>query len=769
MKKRFPPVTLFFFALAGLAISVCGALLYSHVNTLSNLITSRFDNERWQIPARVFSRPLELYPGKKVSLQDVIKELRLGGYQHKTRKLSAGEYEIKEGTVFLKTRDFHFLDGRQKSTECTIQFTENEISGTYDTTTQQPLDECRVDPITIGSFLPETGEDRILLGYKDLPQLFIDTLLAVEDRSFFSHLGIDPKGILRALYLNIRAGKAVAGGSTLTQQLVKNYFLSNERTLRRKFDEAIMAFILERKYSKEEILVAYCNEIFLGQKGIRAIHGFVLASKFYFGRELSQLDLSEIAMLVGIIKGPSIYNPIKFPKRSQKRRDIVLKILVDNKVIDDEQYTNAINKPIQNFNNDTVNQDTNYISFIDLVQRRLRQSYSKEDLTSQGLLIFSTLDPVIHANAQSQFFATVLKKNKGQTDKLQGAYVLGNRHTGEILSLMGGLNPRIGDFNRALDAQRQIGSLIKPAVYLTALHLGYTLSSIINDNTVALTDPSGKTWQPDNFDKKEHGRVMLYQGLAYSLNLATVNLGLEIGLANVAETLKKLGIQKDITLYPSLLLGSTELSPLQVMQMYQSIAASGFQTPLRVIRGVLNQDKKTIQRNSLSVEQHFSPSEMFLLQFALQEAVRVGTGQRLKQILPLHDKIAGKTGTTDNYRDSWFAGFTGEILGVVWMGSDNNGNTGLTGSSGAMVAWGNIVKNIQYNDREPDPPSNISWQKVSPPHIAASKTGVTHPLYLPILDKGERKHSGTRKGNQRSNTLQDSVESIFDSILNIFN
>ncbi len=769
MKKLIRIVTLLFFAFVALGSSVCGVLLYGHVKTLNNLITTRFDTNRWQIPARVFSRPLELYPGKNISAEDLIKELRFGGYQQKNKKLAEGEYKTKDGVVFLKTREFDFLDGRQNSIECTVYFTDDRITGTYDTVTQQPLEECRVDPITIGSFLPETGEDRILLSHEDLPQQFIDTLLAVEDKSFFSHIGIDPKGILRALYLNMRAGRAVAGGSTLTQQLVKNYFLSNERTLRRKFDEAIMAFILEQKYNKEEILVAYCNEIFLGQKGKRAIHGFALASKFYFGRELSQLDLAEIAMLVGIIKGPSIYNPIKHPERSQNRRDIVLKILVDNKLIDHEQYNNAIDTNTLNFENDRVNQSANFVSFIDLVQRRLRQSYSKEDLTSQGLLIFSTLDPVIHSKAQSQFFATVVKKDKSQTKKLQGAYIIGNRHTGEILSLMGGLHPRIGDFNRALDAQRQIGSLIKPAVYLTALNLGYTLTSIIDDHNVSLSDQSGTTWQPANFDKKEHGRIMLYQGLAYSLNLATVNLGLEVGLANVADSLKKLGVKKDIALYPSLLLGSVELSPLQVMQMYQSIAASGFQTPLRAIRGVLNQEKKPIQRNRLSVEQHFSPSEMFLLQFALQEAVRVGTGKRLKQILPMHDKIAGKTGTTNNYRDSWFAGFTGEILGVVWLGSDDNDNTGLTGSSGAMVAWGNIVKNIHYNDREPNPPLNIYWQKVSPPQIKASNNHITHPLYLPMLGTEKTNHNGTRESKQRNTTLQDSVESIFDSILNIFN
>lgn len=767
MKKRLSIWNLLFCITAAVAV-IGGIVLYNHVRTLNKEITRRFDNDRWQIPARVFARPLELYPGKNISSVDLITELRLGGYQQKDSELSAGEYSTKGNLVFLKTREFDFFDGSQGSKECAIQFEKNTIAKTFDTITRQPIDECRVDPITIGSFLPETGEDRILLNYKDLPQQFIDTLLAVEDKTFFSHIGIDPKGILRALYLNFRAGKAVAGGSTLTQQLVKNYFLSNERTLRRKFDEAIMALILEQKYDKKEILTAYCNEIFLGQKGKRAIHGFALASQFYFNKNLTQLNLAESSMLVGIIKGPSIYNPIKFLQRSQTRKNIVLRILLDDNIIDEKQYRQAVDYSFASINRNTLSQNANYVSFIDFVQRRLRQSYSKQDLTSQGLLIFSTLDPSIHTKAHSQFLATVTDKDKSKNKRLQGAYVIGNRHTGEVLSLMGGINPRIGNFNRAVDAQRQIGSLIKPAVYLTALNLGYSLASIINDHDVTLVDPSGRTWQPQNYDKKEHGKVMLYQGLAHSLNLATVNLGLQVGLTNVIDTVKKLGINKDIELYPSILLGSIELSPLQVMQMYQSIAGSGFQTPLRAIRGVLNQEKSPIQRNRLSVEQHFTTSNMFLLQFALQEAVRVGTGKGLNTLFPEHQRIAGKTGTTDGYRDSWFAGFTGEILGVVWLGFDDNTSTGLTGASGAMAAWGSIIKTLQYSKIEPDTPNDIYWRKVTPFQINESNKLTTQSLYLPMLNKGNTNHSRSRNKGERSNSLQDSVESLFDSILQIF-
>lgn len=768
MKKRLTIWTLLLSITAAVA-GISAIVLYDRVNTLNKEITRRFDNDRWQIPARVFARPLELYPGKNISLADLITELRQGGYRHKNPPLSAGEYATQGNLVFLKTREFNFLDGNQGSKECAIQFDKNTIAKTYDITTQQPIDECRLDPITIGSFLPETGEDRILLKYEDLPQQFIDTLLAVEDKTFFSHIGIDPKGILRALYLNFRAGKAVAGGSTLTQQLVKNYFLSNERTLRRKLDEAIMALILEQKYDKEEILAAYCNEIFLGQKGKRAIHGFALASQFYFHKKLTQLNLAETSMLVGIIKGPSIYNPIQFLERSQTRKNIVLQILFDDNIIDEQQYRQALDYGFPTINKNALSQSSNYVSFIDFVQRRLRQSYSKQDLTSQGLLIFSTLDPVIHTKAHSQFQATVTDKNKSKKKRLQGAYIIGNRHTGEVVSLMGGIHPRIGDFNRAIDAQRQIGSLIKPAVYLTALNSGYSLASIISDHRVTLEDPSGKSWQPQNYDKTEHGNVMLYQGLAYSLNLATVNLGLQVGLTNVVDTVKKLGVTKNIELYPSILLGSIELSPLQVMQMYQSIAASGFQTPLRAIRGVLNQEKVPIQRNRLSVEQYFTPSEMFLLQFALQEAVRVGTGKGLHNHFPEYQRVAGKTGTTDGYRDSWFAGFTGEMLGVVWLGYDDNTSTGLTGASGAMDAWGSIIKTLPYSKVEPDTPSDIHWRKITPPKIKPSTNSVNQSLYLPMLGKGNTNHTPSQKKGKGSNSLQDSVESLFDSILQIFN
>lgn len=765
------PFLFAFLCLLLVSILSSGWVLYQHILQLRHTITTRFDTNRWAIPARVFARPLDLYAGKEISLQQVVEELRLGRYQEQTeKKLRQGEFQRVDNRLYLKTRGFHFMDGWEPSTDCTLDFSGERLEALFDSTDARPLESCRVDPVTIGSFLPETDEDRILLSREEIPDLFIDVLLTVEDRSFYTHHGLDPKGIFRALYRNLRAGKTVAGGSTLTQQLVKNFFLSNQRTFRRKFDEAIMALLLEANYTKEEILTAYCNEIFLGQEGNRAIHGFALAARHYYGKELTQLSLAETAMLVGIIKGPSYYNPYKYPERAEQRRNTVLHALRQQGIIEEPQLRSASAEPLR-VHMSTGNADHySYASCIDLIKRRLHATYSQEDLTSQGLLIFSTLDPRMQATAHTQLRNTLDRLERDGT-RLEGATAISHRHTGEILALIGGRKDSLGGFNRALDANRPIGSLVKPAVYLAALNQGYALDSTILDAAIAVTDQRGAVWQPKNYDQREHGKVMFYQALAHSLNLATVRLGLQVGLPVVASTLNRLGVEREIEPFPSLLLGAIELSPYEVLQVYQTIAASGFYTPLRSIRGVLNAQKSMIQRNPLSVEQRFSPQHTYLLQFALQEAVRTGTARKLGSMLPDISTAAGKTGTTNANRDSWFAGFTGEITAVTWVGADDNTPMGLTGATGAMVVWANTLRHLSFDRSPATIPHTIRWRRVTPPSLDQAGVNQKRSTSLPYI--GTTSVGGVNSKDKESpreteNPLQKGVESVLDTLFRLF-
>ncbi len=392
----------------------------------------------------------------------------------------------------------------------------------------------RLEPALVGSIYPAHSEDRVLVRRAEIPDHLVQGLLAVEDRRFFEHAGVDIRGIARALLANLRAGETVQGGSTLTQQLVKNFILTPERSLSRKFNEAMMALIVEARYDKDEILEAYANEIFLGQEGARAIHGFGLAAYFYFNRPLRELRLHETALLVGLVKGASYYNPRRHPQRALQRRDLVIGQMQAQGFLTDQQAEAARQQPLGVSARGAAH-GQRVPAFVDLVRRQLRRDYREEDLTSEGMRIFTTLDPWVQQQAAAVLGARLAKIEKSRgigRGSLQGALIVAAAQNGEIQALIGDRDADYAGFNRALDAIRPIGSLVKPAVYLAALQRSekYTLTSLIDDRPVDLKMPNGQRWQPQNYDRKVHGSVMLHEALARSLNLATVNLGLEVGL-----------------------------------------------------------------------------------------------------------------------------------------------------------------------------------------------------------------------------------------------
>ena len=749
-----------------LALLLAAVGLAFYVAYLDRVIREKFEGKRWALPAVVYARPLELYPGLALSSQGLEEELQLAGYRRDKRAVDPGGYDRQEGAVHLVTRGFHFPDGEEKSAEYTLFFSGDTLASIVRSGSGEAVDGLRLDPARIGSFHPRQHEDRLVLSRAELPELLVKTLLAVEDRNFYSHGGLDPLAILRALFANVMAGETVQGGSTLTQQLVKNFFLTNERTLWRKFNEAIMAVLLEAHYGKEDILTAYANEIFLGQDGGRAVHGFGLASLFYFRRDLADLSPAQIATLVGMVRGPSYYDPRKHPERCLKRRQVVLEVLRTEKVIDEEQYKTAKAAPLDS-QVLTGNGFNRFPAFLDLVRRQLVEEYREEDLASDGMKIFTTLDPQVQMAVERQLAAAIarLEKKTGRSG-LEGAVIITRREGGEILALAGGRAPLQSGFNRALDARRHIGSLVKPAVYLAALAKGYTLTTPVEDTALTLPNVGGKPWTPRNYDRSEHGRVPMYLGLAYSLNLATVRIGMDVGVAKVVQTLKDLGVQGEFPAYPSFLLGAVSLTPLQVAQVYQTLASGGFYQPQRAISTVLAADNSVVKRFGLSVEQRFAPEQIFLLNTALQQVVRNGTGKGLSQYLDPSLNAAGKTGTSDDQRDSWFAGFTGEQVGVVWLGTDDNRPTGLTGASGALVVWGEIMRALRPQPLELVEPEGIAWQWFRPDTFAYSSTPfflAAEQVRLPFL-AGSIEEQGDSAAESLKDSLEQGVGGVMDKI-----
>ncbi len=687
-------------------------LLLFYTLWLDYSVRSQFEGKRWELPARVYAAPVELYPGKPIGVKQLQGALRQLGYRKQPGVHDPGTYLLERQRLQIHTRPFRFWDGEEPGRRIELRFDGMKVVAMDALDRGETVDIVRLDPLPIGSFFPAHGEDRQLVQLETLPTYLIDTLTVVEDRSFFDHVGINPLAILRAVVANIRAGRTVQGGSTLTQQLAKNLFLSRERTLVRKLREALITLILEYHYSKQEILQAYLNEVYLGQDQRRSINGIGMASHFYFGHDASQLSLSESALLVGMLKGPSRYNPRRYPQRAQQRRDMILDLLAQQGVITTQQAEQAQRQPLGVLSHVPSGQSL-YPAFLDLVRTQILRDYRREDLTTAGLQIFTTLDPLAQQAAEWGLQRRI--RELGAKRALQGAVVVVHPHSGEVEALVGGSDPRAAGFNRALHAVRPIGSLVKPALYLTALQQPqrYTLVTPLQDRPFQIK-MSGQVWQPDNYDQRAHGEVLLYQSLSRSYNLSTARLGVALGVGSVATTLQRLGVEREIARYPSLFLGALELSPLEVAQLYQPIAAGGMHTPLRAIRGVLDQHGRELQRYPLHVEEVASAESVSLLQWALQQVVAEGTAKGLRQLLPDTLQVAGKTGTTDEMRDSWFAGFSGDRLAVVWMGRDDNQSAGLSGGSGALQVWGRMMSKLPNQPLSVRYPESVIEVQVDP-------------------------------------------------------
>lgn len=656
-------------------------------------VRTKFEGKRWALPAKVYARPLELYPGQKLAMDELKQELRALGYRFERRATRPGSVEWASSRVRIHSRGFDYPDGAEPSRNMLLTFSGGRVESIR-SREGRSLPLVRLEPVLIGGIYPRSNEDRDLIRLDQAPPYLAQALVTVEDRAFYEHHGISLKGIARAMWVNLRAGRFVQGGSTLTQQLIKNFYLTSERTLSRKLLELPMAVLLELHYSKDEILEAYLNEVYLGQSGSRAIHGFGLASQYFFARPVTELELHQVALLVGMVKGPSWYDPRRHPERALKRRNLVLKMLFEQGHISQAEYEAARQRTLGVVKQRSLHKGL-YPAYLDLVKRRLKEEYRDEDLASEGLRIFTTLDPMVQNRAEAALEASLKQLEQRYGSKARGleaSLVVTDPQTGEVLALIGGRNPRYEGFNRALDALRPIGSLVKPAVYLAALERGYTLATPLEDEPFTLKLPDGSLWQPQNFDHRSHGVVPLHRSLALSYNQSTARLGMAVGLDAVIDMLHRLGAERELKPFPSLLLGAQALSPLELASIYQTIAANGFRVPLQVIRRVTDAEGRELSRYPFTLKQQVKPEVVHLMQYALQEVAREGTARSVYNVLPKNLNVAGKTGTSNDQRDSWFAGFTGDRLAVVWLGRDDNTPLPFTGSGGALRVWTELMR-----------------------------------------------------------------------------
>ncbi|MBK7301251.1 MAG: penicillin-binding protein 1B [Moraxellaceae bacterium] len=703
--------------------------------SLDGTVRQKFEGKRWAIPAKVYTRPLELYSGASVTKADVLAELELLHYRRQDNYEGAGVYTEKNGELFVHTRGFVFSDGIERAQVLKLQFDGNILSDLASTEANN-TGIVRLEPLIIGGIYPKHNEDRVLMQLKEAPKYLEQALLSTEDKDFYHHFGVSIRGTLRAILVNLTSGQLRQGGSTLTQQLVKNFYLTDERSIKRKVNEALMALLLEWHYDKKEILETYLNEVNIGQNGNRSINGFGLAAQFYFGQPISELSLHQVALLVGLVKGPSFYNPWRNPERALERRNIVLANLFKDGHITQSQFEKAKEKPLGILKNPTSGLSV-FPAFLDVVRRQLKQEYQEDDLSSTGLRIFTTLDPRVQQSAESAFNQQVARlRNAGKrTNELQGAVVVANPESGELLAVVGGYGTFTG-FNRAIDASRQVGSLFKPAVYLTALATGkFNLVSPLDDGAVQVQSQSGDVWAPENYDHQSHGIVPLYDALAHSYNQATIRLGMDerVGVNAVIQTLKKLGVTQNLPNYPSLLLGTANLSPMEVLRLYQPFASNGFQTSPRTIREVVDAKGKRLTRYGLEVKQVFDPAALYLINYAMQQTMKNGTGSSAYRVLPQDLVMAGKTGTTNDGRDAWFAGYTGNYLAVVWLGNDDNKATGLSGGSGALPIWANMMSHLKPVSLNAVQPDNIQWQWLEKSTGKLSAEGCEGAILVPVL------------------------------------
>ena len=705
-KSAFVKPVLVFLLKFSLAVSV---LLGAYLIYLDAKVGKQFEGQKWRLPVQVYARPFALEPDARISKQHLVNTLTLLGYRRTNIARYPGEFEVGSRAVRLIRRPFTFVDGPEPAQDVRVGFGRYGIDYLETGKTGEGLAFLRLDPLQIGRLTLNYSEDRELLPLQEIPESLIDTLLLVEDRDYYHHHGVSPMAILRALVTNIKAGRTVQGGSTLTQQLVKNMFLTSERTLWRKLNEALISLVLDYRYSKDQLLEAYLNEIYLGQQGPRGIHGFGLASRFYFAKPVNELAPHEYATLVGLIKGPSFYNPRRHPERALKRRDLILRLMLENNLLDSVAYEREVAQPL-GLRTQGRESKERYPAYLDLVRRELRDLLS-DKAYEQGIRVFTGLDPVLQEDMESAVTKVMPGLDKRSGGKpLENAMVAVDIDTARVTAMVGARKMKYRGFNRALDAKRQVGSVIKPAVYLAALEQydRFTLASRLKDEPLSMKTGAAKRWSPKNYDKKYRGEVALIDALTNSYNIPTVNLGLKVGVGAVVDMAEALGAPRDrLPELPAVMLGAADMSPFEVSQFYHTLANDGQYRPLHAVTHITDAQGQLLYVFNAEEKIRVSPQAAYLVNYALHQVTREGTSKALAKIFPKVN-FAGKTGTTNDKRDSWFVGYDSQMLVASWVGRDDNSPTRLTGASGALKLFIELERNLEPKSRNNLPPSGVA-------------------------------------------------------------
>ncbi|HSB61578.1 MAG TPA: PBP1A family penicillin-binding protein [Vicinamibacteria bacterium] len=684
-------------------------LIYTYVR-FGVMVDRRLQGERWMVPSRIYARPLTLREGLPLGPRDLVKVLNGLKYEQRVENPPApGTFVAAEKTVTFGPRP---IPGAAAEPLVVVFDKGPRVKEIRGLRTKRRYPEETLEPELITYLFDESREKRRRVRFEELPDHLIKAVLAIEDRRFFSHPGLDPFRIAGAALRNLKADTYLQGGSTITQQLCKNFFLTPERTVRRKVQEALLAFVLERRAEKRDILELYLNEIYLGQAGSFSINGVGQAARMYFHKDVANLTLPEAALIAGMIQSPNPYNPYRHPQRATERRNLVIRAMNEAGFIDEPTMEASLAAPlvVEASSVDTV--DAPY--FVDLVRSQLAQRYDPKDLTTQNLSIHTTLDVQLQTLAQRAMeggLESVQKMIKRKdAPPVQGCLIALEPVSGKVVALVGGRSYGASQYNRVTQARRQPGSTFKPFVYLAAFEATFDDPALppITPATVVEDAPAvffyeDKEYIPQNYEDKYFGYVTLRMALARSLNVATVKVAEMVGYQRVADLWStRLGIGAPVHPYPALALGSFEVTPFEMATAYNVLANGGLKVePVTVVR--VNDDKDR------TLEQHYAPppervvheETAFLVTNMLRAVVNEGTAAAARAWGFTAD-AAGKTGTTNDLRDAWFVGYTPDLLCVVWVGYDDNTPIGLSGARAALPIWVEFMKGALAG-REPTP------------------------------------------------------------------
>ncbi|MGA7617595.1 MAG: PBP1A family penicillin-binding protein, partial [Thermoanaerobaculia bacterium] len=682
----------------------------------------RFEVRRVSLPTRIYADLFPLRPGVSLTPGDLEDKLGRLGYREVETVKGEGEYTKSHSTFDIYLRSFRYPTGKHDAERIEVELADGRIRR-VSVQGGGAVETAALEPELLTSILTNRLENRRPVNLDQVPQNLIDAVVVTEDIRFWSHPGVDPIGIVRALVRNIRSGGVAEGGSTLTQQLVKNYYLSNERTLRRKIIEAFMAIILDARYSKKEILEAYLNDIYLGRNRSISIIGVGEAARYYFGKPVAELQPAESALIAGMIRSPNNYSPFADADAAKKRRNTVLGLMLKYHKIDRSEYEKAIAKELPKKPGKQRTGLGSIPYYVDEVVQEVSDDYGIGNVRGRGLSIYTAinLDWQDEATNQIRQGLHALERSSRRLRRadspLQGVLIAVDVPTGEIRALVGGRDYNESQFNRALQAKRQVGSLFKPFVYLAAFepslsHQVITPATLVNDQRFVLKRRFSKDWSPHNYEGVYHGIVTVEEALVHSMNVASVRIGLATGIDSIIRAAHALGIETELDSVPSLILGSVEIPPIEMAEAYSTIARLGSRLPLHTIRYITDDNGRLVSKADFEPVQVFPDRDVYVGVHIMEDVVTHGTAAGSRQWF--RKTAAGKTGTTNDKRDAWFIGFTPETLALTWVGFDDNKPTGLAGSEGAVPIWAKFMNEAtkDQQDRDFPVPSGIVFVPV---------------------------------------------------------